>query len=94
MRFPLFGRRRLRPRDLAPDSYVTDGRALLRIVDRLAAGGSILVSVEDCLTLEPATAAARELEAMGFRPLRPADTRTGRPPSLVPADRSGRAVVH
>ncbi len=71
-----------------------DGRALLRIVDRLAADGSILVSVEDCLTLEPVAAAARELEAMGFRPLRSADTRTGGPLSLVPADRSWRAVVH
>jgi hypothetical protein len=38
---------------LAPDSYVTDGKRLLRVVSHFEAdAGSMFASLEDCLTLE------------------------------------------
>ena len=66
----LLRRRRLRSRDLAPDRYLTDGRRLLRVVSRLADDRSVLVVVEDCLTLDALAYAAVELELLGLRPVR------------------------
>ncbi|HEY1515980.1 MAG TPA: hypothetical protein VGF91_06155 [Solirubrobacteraceae bacterium] len=69
MPFPL-RRRRLRPRDLAPGRYLTDGRRLLRVVSRVVDGSSVLVVIEDCLTLDARAYAAVELEPIGVRPVR------------------------
>jgi hypothetical protein len=73
-------RRRLRSRDLHPDRYLTDGRRLLRVVSRLVNDGSVLVVIEDCLTLDAQAYAAVELEPMGVRPVTPR-----RPPQSKPA---------
>ena len=72
----LLRRRRLRSRDLVPGRYLTDGRRLLRVVSRLADDRSVLVVLEDCLTLNVRAYAAVELEPMGVRPVR----RAKRPP--------------
>lgn len=69
MPFPL-RRRRLRPRDLAPGHYLTDGRRLLRVVSRFVDDSSVLVVIEDCLTLDAQAYAAVELEPIGVRPVR------------------------
>jgi hypothetical protein len=66
----LLRRRRLRSRDLAPGRYLTDGRRLLRVVSRLVDDRSVLVVVEDCLTLDVLAYAPVELEPMGLRPVR------------------------
>jgi hypothetical protein len=63
-------RRRLRSRDLAPGRYLTDGRRLLRVVSLLVDDRSVLVVIEDCLTLDARAYAAVELEPMGVRPVR------------------------
>ena len=49
MPFSPFRRRRarLRPRDLVPDRYLTDGLRLLRVVSRFVNDGSVLVVLED-----------------------------------------------
>jgi hypothetical protein len=65
-------RRRLRSRDLIPGRYLTDGRRLLRVVSQLADDRSVLVVLEDCLTLGVRAYAAAELEPMGIRPVRSA----------------------
>ena len=68
---PLFVRRaRLRPRDLVPDRYLTDGRRLFRVVSRFVNDDSVLVVIEDSLTLDAAAYAVVELVAMGLRPVR------------------------
>ena len=66
---PFFGRR-LRRRALAPGRYLTDGRALFRVLSRFDDGRSLLIVIEECVTLESYACAALELEAMGFRPVR------------------------
>ncbi|HUA04835.1 MAG TPA: hypothetical protein VMB27_13100 [Solirubrobacteraceae bacterium] len=63
-------RARLRPRDLVPDRYLTDGRRLFRVVSRFVNDGSVLVVIEDSLTLDARAYAAVELLAMGLRPVR------------------------
>jgi hypothetical protein len=63
-------RARLRSRDLAPDHYLTDGRRLFRVVSRFVNDGSVLVVIEDSLTLDALAYAAVELVAMGLRPVR------------------------
>ena len=60
-------RRRLSPRQLSPDSYLTDGRNLFRVISKLVTGRSVLVWIEDCLTLEVRAHALCELQAMGLR---------------------------
>lgn len=50
------------------DSYLTDGRRLLRVVSRLGEGPEdAYAAVEDCLTLEISPYSADELAAMGLR---------------------------
>jgi hypothetical protein len=63
-------RARLRARDLAPDRYLTDGRRLFRVVARFVNEGSILVVIEDCVTLDARAYAAIELVPMDVRPVR------------------------
>jgi len=68
---PLFVRRAgLRPRDLVPDRYLTDGRRLFRVVSRFVNDDSVLVVIEDSLTLDALAYAAVELVAMDLRPVR------------------------
>jgi hypothetical protein len=68
---PLFVRRvPLRPRDLVPDRYLTDGRRLFRVVSRFVNDESVMVVIEDSLTLDALAFAAVELVAMGLRPVR------------------------
>lgn len=69
MGLPFF-RRRLRRRVLAPGRYLTDGRGLFRVLSRFDDGRSMLIVIEECVTLESHACAALELEAMGFRPVR------------------------
>lgn len=63
-------RARLRSRDLVPDRYLTDGRRLFRVVSRFVNDGSVLVVIEDSLTLDALAYAAVELVAMALRPVR------------------------
>ena len=65
-------RPRLRPRDLVPDRYLTDGRRLFRVVSRFVNDDSVLVVIEDSLTLDALAYAAVELVAMDLRPVRAA----------------------
>ena len=62
-------RARLRPRDLVPDRYLTDGRRLFRVISRFVNDDSVLIVIEDSLTLEALAYAAVELVAMGLRPV-------------------------
>jgi len=62
-------RARLHPRDLAPDRYLTDGRRLFRVAARFVSDGSILVVIEDCVTLDARAYAATELMPMDVRPV-------------------------
>lgn len=56
---------------LVPDSYVTDGERLLRVVSRFEAdAGSVFASLEDCLTLEVHPYSSGELSGMRLRPVR------------------------
>jgi hypothetical protein len=63
-------RDRVTQRSLAPDVYFTDGRGLFRVVAVLASAGSMLASIEDCLTLETAEYTAAELKTMPLRLVR------------------------
>ena len=69
MLLPFIGRR-LRRRALTPGRYLTDGRALFRVLSRFDDGRSLLIVIEECVTLKSYACAALELEAMGFRPVR------------------------
>lgn len=54
-----------RQEQVAPDSYLTDGQRLLRVVSRFEAGpGGTFASLEDCLTLEVRPYSAGELDSM------------------------------
>jgi len=67
---PLFPRK-APPPSLAPDSYLTDGRRLLRVVSRFDAGAeNAFASLEDCLTLEVRPYSPGELAALRLRPVR------------------------
>ncbi len=56
---------------LAPDSYLTDGKRLLRVVSHFdAAADSVFASLEDCMTLEVRPYSPGELSAMRLRPVR------------------------
>lgn len=56
--------------DLAPDTYLTDGERLLRVVSKLDADhDSVCAWLEDCLTLEVRPYSPEELEAMRLRPV-------------------------
>lgn len=52
---------------LAPGSYHTDGKRLLRITGRL--GDGELRTVEDCRTLDVIIVSAKELLTLGLRPV-------------------------
>lgn len=86
-----FVRRRLRRSSLAPGRYLTDGRGLFRVLSRFDDGRSMLIVIEECVTLESFACAAVELKAMGFRPVRrgaqppSAEARPGVPSTPVPA---------
>ncbi len=48
-----------------PDSYLTDGRRLLRVVE--ASAGTAFTSLEDCLTLEVRSYSPGELANLRLR---------------------------
>ncbi len=80
-----FSRRRLRRSSLAPGRYLTDGRGLFRVLSRFDDGRSMLILIEECVTLESHACAARELEAMGFRPVgRAANAPAAEPRPVAP----------
>jgi len=55
---------------LTPDSYITDGRRLFRVVTRFtAAERHKFASLENCHTLEVQTYSPGELAAMKLRPV-------------------------
>ena len=57
--------------ELAPDSYLTDGERLLRVISRFQADAhGAFTSLEDCLTLEVRPYTLRELSAMQLRAVR------------------------
>jgi hypothetical protein len=61
----------LPPECLIPDTYVSDGKRLLRVVSRFEAdAGSAFASLEDCLTLEVRPYSPGELSAMTLRTVR------------------------
>jgi hypothetical protein len=60
-------RDRVKPRQFVPGVYLTDGRSLFQVTSVLVGRGSMLVSIEDCLTLETRDYAAVELKAMPLR---------------------------
>lgn len=66
--------KRVLPLDSAlPDSYLTDGERLFRVIARIGedeCGG--LASLEDCRTLEVSTYLPDELVGMALRPVHPA----------------------
>lgn len=76
--------RRLRRSSLAPGRYLTDGRRLFRVLSRFDDGRSLLVVIEDCITLEDYACAALELEAAGFRRVRKADRAPAPEPPRAP----------
>ena len=56
---------------LIPDSYVTDGKRLLRVVSRFEADAeSTFASLEDCMTLEVRPYSPGELSAMMLQTVR------------------------
>jgi hypothetical protein len=56
------------PAGLLPDSYLTDGRRLFRVIAQFAARGDRkTASLEDCFTLEVQAYSAAELAAMKLR---------------------------
>jgi hypothetical protein len=55
---------------LAPDSYLTDGRRLFRVVSQFTPDAeNVFASLEDCLTLEVKAYAPGELYQMSLRPI-------------------------
>lgn len=61
---------------LLPDSYLTDGRRLFRVIAQFAARGERkTASLEDCLTLKVQAYSATELAAMKLRPVTTAHRR-------------------
>jgi hypothetical protein len=57
-----------------PDSYLTDGRRLFRVVSQFTAGAEhAFASLEDCLTLEVQPYAPGELHSMRLRRVRTAE---------------------
>ena len=63
-------RRSQRP-ELRPDSYLTDGLRLFRVVMRFEAGSEpVAAQLEDCMTLEVRAYGPAELYDMGLRLVR------------------------
>ena len=63
----------VRPGPLAPDTYLTDGERLLRVVSQFEAGsGGTFASLEDCLTLEVRPYSSGEVSCL--RPLEPSES--------------------
>lgn len=59
---------------LLPDSYLTDGRTLFRVVSKFTAGAEdASASLEDCLTLEVQAYAPGELHRMRLRRVQTAE---------------------
>lgn len=59
------------PERLIPDSYVTDGKHLLRVVSQFKArDASVFAALEDCLTLEIRPYSPGELSAMRLHTVR------------------------
>lgn len=58
------------PSGLRPGDYLTDGLRLFRVASRVAGGGTLLLGLEDCLTLEVRAYATDELEPMRLRIVR------------------------
>jgi hypothetical protein len=57
---------------LVPDSYVTDGRSLYRVISQFTPEADrAFASLEDCVTLEAKAYSPDELYEMGLRPVRP-----------------------
>lgn len=75
---------RLSKRGLTPGRYLTDGRTLFRVISRFVNGRSVLVWLEDCVTLEPRARAACELQAMGMRAVGNTSPQAVRPRSSSP----------
>ena len=82
--FSLRLRRRLSQRHLTPGSYLTDDRKLFRVIEKFVNGPSVMVCIEDCLTLETRARAACELGAMGLQAIGKAYAQTVRPSSSSP----------
>jgi len=62
--------RTIRSEQLAPDSYITDGHQLFRVVSQFAADERRrFASLENCLTLEVQAYSPGELAAMKLRPV-------------------------
>jgi hypothetical protein len=78
-------RRRLPLKALTPGRYLTDGRGLFRVTSLFDDSRSVLVVIEDCLTLESRSLAAVELKLMGFRRVRNPRTAPPRGPAPAPA---------
>ena len=70
MRMFFLRRRHAKQRQFAPGAYLTDERGLFRVISVLVSGSSMLVSIENCLTLETREYAATELEEMPVRLVR------------------------
>jgi hypothetical protein len=62
-------RARLRARDLTPDCYLTDGHRLFRVVTRFVNEGSLLVVIEDCMTLDARAYTGVELAPLDLSPI-------------------------
>jgi hypothetical protein len=93
----LFGPRRqprVKQRQLAPGSYLTDGEHLFRVLSLFLYGPSMLVSIEDCLTLRTHAYAASELQTRRLRLVRgnPAGAITS--PADVGLPDEYRAALH
>ena len=59
---------------LLPDTYLTDGRRLFRVVSRFTADTEhMFASLEDCLTLKVQAYAPGELYRMRLRPVQTAE---------------------
>jgi hypothetical protein len=74
MPFPSFhgrGHGWIAGRELLPGSYLTDGCTLFRVTSRLAVTrNELLISLEDCRTLEIQSYASSELGLIGLQPVR------------------------
>jgi hypothetical protein len=88
MAFFQFRRRRarLRVRDLTPERYLTDGHRLFRVVSRFVNEGSILIVIEDCMTLDSRAYTAVELAPLDVRPIRRSTPSPAGDPPPSPAD--------
>jgi hypothetical protein len=85
---------RVKQRQLAQDSYLTDGEHLFRVLSLLVNGPSTLVSIEDCLTLETHAYAASELECKRLRLVREPRAGAITPPAGPGSSHEDAAVLY